>query len=199
MIHLITSYFVDKNPERQAEINRCLKNNVDNSDINLITIIQDTYKDVSLFSKTKITYAHERPTFDLFFHYAKPDCWNVIANSDIYFDETIKLLEQRNTNEFVALCRYDVGKKGKATFLNRRDAQDAWAFYGKPKESLKADFYQGVPGCDNVLLYNAKKAGYAISNPSLTIKAYHLHNSGIRNYTQKDKLMPPYELLTPHI
>lgn len=201
MINLITSYFTDTNPTRQQELNTCYVNNQLNEMFDSHIILTDVYtNDIKLNDKTVLINIHERPTFDLFFHHAKKDCWNVICNSDIYFDETIKLIENRNKNEFIALARWDVNKDGVPTLLNRNDAQDAWMFYGKPKESLKASFYFGIPGCDNVLLYNAKKSGYAISNPSLTIKAYHLHNSNVRNYSTaaNDRLQPPYELLAPH-
>jgi hypothetical protein len=197
MINLITSYFKSENTERQAELDTCLRRNIDNKSFDSLTVLIDQYP-MKLDGNCNMVYIHERPTFDAFFHFAKPNQWNVVCNSDIYFDETIRLLNGRGKSEFLALCRYDVLKNGEVKFLNRRDAQDAWCFFGKPKDKLKAMFYQGVPGCDNVLARIAKQSGYTVLNPSLTIKCYHLHNSNERSYTQHDKLPPPYELITPH-
>jgi hypothetical protein len=197
MIHLITSYFTARDSARKAELDECIRRNIDARVFDTITILVNEYPS-KLYEGCNMVYIHDRPTFDAFFSFAKPDGWNVICNTDIYFDETIKLLEKRGKNDFLALARWDVDKNGDAKLLNLRDAQDAWCFFGKPKPELKANFYQGVPGCDNVLARIAKQAKYTLTNPAKTIKCYHLHNSGARTYTEKDKLPPPYELIYPH-
>jgi len=195
-MNLITSYFMSGNPERQKELDFCLNSNLNNKSFTHKTILVDT-PITQLSTRCDLQYIHARPTFDTFFHFAKPDMWNVVCNSDIYFDETIELLNQRNKKEFVALCRYDVNRHGKVSFFNRRDSQDTWAFYGRLNENMKADFEQGRAGCDNVLL-NIAKNFYKLSAPALTIKTYHLHNSNVRTYNGNDRLKPPYELITPH-
>lgn len=196
MINLITSYFIDKNPERQKEIDECFRRNIEGKLFDSIHILADDL--IKPFNGSIFHYIHSRPTFDAFFHFAKPNCWNVICNSDIYFDQTIKLIESRNTNEFIALSRYDIQNDGSAKLLNQRDAQDVWAFYGLPNKRLIAPFYQGIPGCDNALAAIADKAGYALTNPALTIKAYHLHLTNVRNYSTNYRVPEPYKFIYPH-
>ena len=40
----------------------------------------------------------------------------------------------------------------------------------------------GVAGCDNRLVYLLQQAGMIVTNPSRTIKCYHLHNVQWRSY-----------------
>jgi len=54
-----------------------------------------------------------------------------------------------------------------------------------------ANFTQGVPGCDNKIAYLLQEAGYVVTNPSTTIKTYHLHLSGIRHYNAKYRVPRP--------
>jgi hypothetical protein len=191
-MRLIVNYYVDSDQERQKEIEKCLEINSKIFD-EVILLVDDP----NVFKPGFLNvYIKNRPQFNDYFNYSS-NGWNVIANSDIYFDETIKLVDKYSSNHFIALTRYDIGKDGKARFLNRLDSQDAWIFKGKT--NFEAPFNLGVPGCDNVLAHIAQKAGYKVINPSLSIKTYHLHNSGKRSYTMRDKLPPPYLLLTPSL
>jgi hypothetical protein len=77
-----------------------------------------------------------------------------------------------------------------------------WIFKGKIKQSLRANFPLGVPRCDNRFMYELETAGYKVSNPSFSIKAYHMHN-GQRAlvYTENDnyyKIAEPYRYKYPH-
>lgn len=55
-----------------------------------------------------------------------------------------------------------------------------------------------VHNCDNAIANRLENAGYNVLNPSKDIRTFHLHNSGIRNYTSKDRVPPPYKLIHPH-
>lgn len=140
-------------------------------------------------------YIHKlegRPTFKDFFNainkVTEPTDINIIANSDIYFeyinsDNFIRLTH----NDCLALSRWDVQPDGSAVHYNNSGSQDTWIFRGAIKMVEGANFTQGIPGCENKLAYLLQQAGYTVTNPSLSIKTYHLHNSGIRYYDKDSK------------
>ena len=186
MINVAINYYIDKQPDRQKEINECFYKNINNPYINLIIIN----------SQNRLKYSYY---FDLLNKITNPSDVNVIANADIYFDETVKLLEQLDSETFFAISRWEVGQNNKVTHFNRVDSQDSWAWRGKSKK-INTDFNIGVPGCDNRLAYEINKAGYRIKNPSLDIKTYHLHISNLRNYDIKhrtDSVPGPYLTVPP--
>lgn len=144
-----------------------------------------------------------RPTFTEMFAMCDPKGWNVIANSDIYFEEVP--LPPPPRGEVFALSRWDVDASGNPTLWDHADSQDAWIFYGRP--TFDAPFTMGVPGCDNVLVHLFRESGYKVRNPSKSIRAYHLHLSKYRSYLDGEgrgrgghklyRLPPPYEFAKP--
>jgi hypothetical protein len=187
-INLYVNYYDEKNSKRRKEIDICVGHNLNNPLINVVLFesqkrlkFSDYFRFISLYTSDKDV--------------------NIIANLDIYFDETIKLCSKMMTaNDFYALSRWDVNSKGEnARHWNRAESQDAWIFRGKPK-SINADFCLGLRGSDNKIAYEAKEAGYCVTNPSSSIKCYHMHSSRIRNYSlrsQHDKVPPPYLTVNP--
>lgn len=201
MINLFIPYYVDKSEARQAELITCLQNNLNNKAVRVHIIVDSPFIDpVDFGLTTRVTLIHYRPTynamFDIINSITGPDDWNVLINSDIYTDYTIELLNNYDSNDFIALARWDVDKAGNPKLLDRWDAQDAWAFKGKTRK-MNADFFQGIAGCDNAIADRAEKAGYRVLNPSKTIKIYHLHNSGVRNYNPSNRIPGPYKLIHP--
>ena len=186
MINLFVNYYRDSNDERRIEIDSVFAKNIDNKQIN-----------------TYIIESQNRLKFKDFFNTVnkvsnKIDI-NIIANSDIYFDETISLAERIVDNECYALCRWDVQKDGTSIFFNRSDSQDTWIFKGHIKDNVNGDFYLGYRGCDNRIAYELDKVGYKVRNVGRTIKTYHLHITGIRNYDHTNKYLvpPPYKMIEP--
>lgn len=146
---------------------------------------------------------HGRPKFSHFFtlinKVTKDDDINIIANTDIYFDdENIELIKNIRPEECYALARWDIYFDGKAQHFNRRDTADVWIFKGKIKNIPDCDFTLGLPGCDNAICERIQRAGYVVKNPSKDIRSYHLHLSGVRNYDRKVVVPKPYLLITPH-
>lgn len=187
MINLFINYYKDTNSVRQKELDYCIFKNISNQFLNTVVI-----------------NSQDRLTFEYFFKkinlISGPDDINVVSNSDIYLDETIMLAEKMGKNQCFALSRWDSLSNGTVKHFNRADSQDTWVFKGKIKENLAANFNMGFRGCDNRLAHEIRKAGYNISNPSLTIKTYHVQNSNIRNYTvTSDKFLVqgPYLTITP--
>lgn len=204
MFNIYTSYFHDMNILRQQELNTCLQKNIDNKLINKIYLLLDQplTKDETNFSEKIVPiYLRSRPLyntiFDLMTIYQGQDDYGAIANSDIYFDETIKEVYKYNHNICLALTRYEVENTG-IRFLNRKDSQDVWIVKGKPK-AVKGDFGMGIPGCDNAIAWRFEQAGYHVINPSFTIKTYHLHSSQKRNYDVNSKVPFPYKLIMPSV
>ncbi len=208
MINLFIPYYEDSVSERRIEINACLVNNISNKLIGAIYLIIDDallmsslQKQIHPSNKVKLIFVHERPTYSTMFEVingiTSSEDWNILINSDIYLDETIRYIHDFSSDCFLALSRWDVDKQGNSVHFNRWDSQDTWAFKGKCK-NIKADFFQGIAGCDNAIADRAEVAGYRVVNPSKTIKTYHLHNSGVRNYNPQNRVPKPYKLITPH-
>lgn len=172
-MNLFVNYYVDKNPERNQELITCFENNLK-------------------LEKTLLIYPIQgRPTFKDFFNAINkvtlPTDINIIANSDIYFQELdYNHFQHLTPNDCYALSRWDVQPDGSAIHYNNSGSQDTWIFRGAIKMVEGANFTQGIAGCDNKIAYLLKQAGYNVTNPSLSIKTYHLHLSGIRSY-DRDK------------
>lgn len=198
---------MDKNPIRQQELEKCFILNLANPLIQKIYCWLDNMDEGhELLNHPKITLVGgtRRPTYKDYFNTVNklttPNDINCIANSDIYFDEEgIKLIERHiQINECYALSRWDVLGEGVVKLFDRPDSQDVWLFKGKIKDVPNSNFTQARGGCDNSIAHWLWKAGYSVVNPSKDIRTYHLHNSGIRNYTSKDRVLPPYKLIQPH-
>jgi hypothetical protein len=183
MIRLFYNYYQDKNPVRKREIDYCLHMNQANP--LLTTVVVDS---------------PGKPSYEYFFQQINavtgPDDINIICNSDIYFDSTIALTERMKHKQLWALSRWDWHGPNHIVFFDRPDSQDTWIVRGKV-ENVYGNFTLGIRGCDNRIAHEFHKAGYAVSNPSRSVKSYHVHNSGIRNYTMADVVPPPYHTIQP--
>lgn len=165
--------------ERQKELDACLKINKERKHI---------YEVIEI--KERLTYAQ-------IFQMLCPNSINIIANSDIYFDETILFARFINENNCYALSRWDYMGDKMAVLFNRKDSQDAWIFNGKPK-IVGGNFEQGKAGCDNRIAYDIRQSGYNVLNPSKTIHAIHLHLTNLRTYKATEKIPEPYHFIFPH-
>lgn len=177
MIRLIYNYYEDKNPIRKKEIDFCLQKNLDNKFINTI-----------------IFESASKPSYDFLFNkintLTSPDDINIICNSDIFFDETISLVANMPHKNVYALSRWDWNTNNASHFA-RNDSQDTWIIKGKI-ENVVGNFTLGIPGCDNRIAHEFNRAGYRVTNPSNSIKTYHVHNSHIRNYSYNNPVPGPY-------
>lgn len=184
-INLFIQVYNSDNSERQKELEICLE-------INKSLHINS----VPYFNVIEIK---ERLTFKEVFELTKnyPDHINIISNSDIYFDETILACRYLQNNECFALSRWDYSGS-KAILLNRKDAQDVWAFNGSVNCN-GGNYNLGIPGCDNRLAMELKESGYNVLNPSKSIHCIHLHNTNYRTYTpQTARVEEPYHFILPH-
>lgn len=207
-IHLYTTYYPENKPERRQELLSCLQRNLNNTALHRVTVFNEG-GDVSAFSSDKLEVINikKRPLYQDFFKYinaqSSADAIHILANTDIYFDSNIAVLQHLDLNNTcLALARWDTTETKRPLLYNVNRSQDVWIFKGPIKSTLVADFPLGVPRCDNRLLYELQNAGYRVLNPAFSIQAFHIHK-GQRAlvYTEDDnvfKIAAPYRYLYPH-
>lgn len=211
---LILSLYNETDQARMQEYITCLENNLKHNSIKKIHILYDIAKDDQkneLFNylKTKpvaINLIKGRPTFGSCFNFANstyPNSKIILSNADIYFNETLALLDTYDLiNKFLALTRWDVQKDGslkifkqsyKEEFDLRKSStsQDVWIFETPLKKFKRDDFQLGTFKCDSAIAYQAWDSKLEVINPCLSIQCCHLHLSQIRNWiNQKDPEIP---------
>ena len=196
-MNLFINYFDHKDRQRRKEIEYCLELNEANKHIKNIIVVN----------------RGNRATFGEFFQLMRPykNDVNIIANLDIWFDETIKLADTILPMTCYALTRWEQLGNKIIPFADRHGkrvpaawSQDAWIFRGAPNptgfDSVKAvdlntrknvqiPFGMGIAGCDNKLAAMLTERQYTVLNPSYSIRAVHVHKSNGREY-------PPYQILS---
>jgi hypothetical protein len=198
---LITTFYNEKVTERMNELLHCLRANIACKEIERVIILAEEGTDkiinhpklLWIFQKTRPTYTDFFKTINNIGSEIK-----IIANTDIYFDDyNINLIKASIlSNQCYALSRWDEQIKGGHIHYAHLDSQDAWIFRGTIR-NIYGDFCTGKCGCDNRIAHEIAEAGYDVINPSKTIKSYHLHITGIRNYTRTEgEVVPkPYKLI----
>lgn len=205
---LLTFYYKTENILRQKEIDLCLTNNVKNNFIKKIYLFNDQYYDLDFANDVndKITQIIIEPIFMGRYSYKQLINFSniylennicMIANSDIFFDNTLKHLTNYNfTNKFLALTRYEFDTN--CIYKNGKCSQDTWIFKSPYCGNINhLDFCLGLPGCDNSLAYFIYQSNYTIYNPSLTINTWHVHKSKIRTYTNNNRIYGKYLFIKP--
>jgi len=191
---LFTSFYQTGDLGRDNEIHCCLNNNILGDKIDHIYAYSEHPYPLS---NDKVTMKYDgRPTYQNLINWAndisKPDDVVVIANSDIYFDDTLNWAHNVPMEmTCLALSRWDVAPNMSKKLFAYEHSQDSWIFKGKIKLT-GASYYMGLPGCDNRIAYDLDKAGYRVKNTAKDIITYHLHNSNHRTYTQADRLEGGY-------
>lgn len=207
-INLYTTFYNEKNEARKEELLACIQKNANNPSIASVTVFNEGDSLAYLNSnKIRDVQISRRPTYNDFLAFINtsttPEDIHIVANTDIFFDKHIAVLDYvLDTNNCFALARWDTTESEQPLLYNHNDSQDVWIFKGKIKETLQADFPLGVPRCDNRFLYELETAGYQVSNPAYSIKAYHMHK-GQRAlvYTDADNrynIPKPYRYMYPH-
>lgn len=200
---LLTSLYSETNSGRRAELFECLRLNVENQyfdEIHLFLEDQSNLQDLASANpilgsaKLRLTPWNDRIKYSDLFTYANRHLSGsrvVISNADIYFDQTLMHLDDHDlSNRLLCLSRWDVQTDGSSVLFEHPASQDAWIFQ-PPLQEFFCDFPLGVPGCDNRLAWEAEHAGLTVSNPSRSIRAYHLHLTQIRHYTERQRINGP--------
>ncbi len=186
MFVLITTFYHEQNRSRRNEFLKALTKNAEISIIQKVYVLCESGQEflMNLNSKIEIVQQMNRPKFKNLISFANnisPNYYRIIANTDIYFDDTLyeaRFLERRKV---YCLTRWDLNSTGEIDFYPNFKSQDSWIFRDLLPENI-GDYFIGVPGCDNRLAAEIEDNGFKLSNPSLSIRSIHLHNSEKRTY-----------------
>lgn len=191
-MNLYVERYLSTNATRQQEMDGCLRRNLEHP---LITKVHLFGEEVALngwrHDKLVLHPVDTRTTFDMLFAEASRDVC-IIANADIYFDMTLQKVQSVDLKDTVyCLTRWDLTTYGTLRFYNVACSQDAWIFLAPFQPDV--GFPLGIPGCDNRLAHEIQQAGRKPLNPSLSIRACHVHLSKSHTYdTCTTKVPPPY-------
>lgn len=205
---LIQQYFKHSLPKRSREVWTCLEKNLANPYIDKILLLNEQEYDLPVSEKLIVKRIESRLTYadvlcaiqtDL-----PVDSIAIFSNADIWFDTTLQPLWSLSLEErrlFLALLRWeDQQGQGKDPVLYgpHSDSQDTWIVAKNAVNFTVTDeefrFPFGKPGCENAIPVAMLKHKFLVVNPAYTIRSYHLHASGIRNYDIKDTLYKPMYL-----
>lgn len=207
-LHLLIDYykFSGLNPDRQVELDTCFTDNVNNKNFYKVHV----FSDIELPSTTE-RVIHNKPgkrlTYKDYFNYASTnipeDDIVILANSDIYFDDTIskaKLICSKFDNIVLALTRWcpynghKIENNKVIPYHGAKSSQDTWIWKNKLQgyQNQNIDFPLGKFGCDNSIAHAFLNMGYFVSNPSLEIITYHLHKEDSDRQYVKTHLPYPH-------
>jgi hypothetical protein len=212
-IHLITQFYVPDNEDRKKEIVTCLENNINNKYIDkIILFVEKDYDELIKYNDPKITLVNtlDRLSFKMAFEYANThisineDVIYVLANSDIYYDDTIiKLYEYNFDKNVLALTRIEEIKNNKPIYYHTPSySQDTWIWKNNITIKDTYDDYNkdgiimGIRGCDNRIAYIIQDSGYDIKNKYKLINTVHLHKNDYRPWVGKPGYGEPYKFFT---
>lgn len=197
-LHLFYPYYRSSDPPRQAEIDRCLFYNLANTAFERITVIADgsvpnaireDYNNVAIIEVSgRLSYA------DWFRFAIEIDFQGIIllCNADIFFDKTISILDELfyvhgEDRPAIVVSRYDAIGRHAILHTCPHYSQDVWAFHSSDLHKVRIDevkdLYLGSKRCDSKLAFRLADWGFRLFNPCHFIHAFHLHESGQRNYS----------------
>lgn len=194
---LFYQYYKTTPQERQTEIDTCLNNNLENQYIDTIVIFSE---EEVIHPKVKWIQYSDRLTYSVWLQTVRElfdgDNHYILCNSDIYFDDTINLLDDFDYRGLI-LSRYENGE----LIWNHHDSQDTWIISSTnliDSELIdQSNFELGKPGCDNAIAWIFNNYGILTGNFSNSIRTHHLHTDTYTNkkYSEKDRIMKPYVFL----
>jgi hypothetical protein len=213
-INIFCQFFIHSDVKRFSEIKKCLEYNVKNKYITKIYLLNEkiyTDDDIGIKSDKIVQYdIGRRLKFKDVFEYILTNNikgYNIMINSDIFFDETLKNLYRSDIHvnkKMFAQLRYEYDEKDytkSKIFGERGDSQDSWIIHSnfnvEKSQTRIFNFEFGKPGCDNKLTYLFSLLGYQVINDPQFIRTIHVHNTNIRNYSSSETIKDPYEIVIP--
>jgi hypothetical protein len=188
-INLITTFYIEHEPQRAQELRECLRRNIENIHITKIYVLVERGADTEpLLQHPKVvslvvpigrqTYAHMITVAN---HYCQNEAV-VFSNTDTYFDDSIALLPSHLAPKTLfVLTRRDLQTDGSSPWTFSQQSSDAWAVRA-PITAADTQIEIGLMGCESLFVGRMLRAGYEIHNVSLDINCFHLHISQKRNY-----------------
>jgi hypothetical protein len=192
---LITQWYADGNPTRYQDLYYALEMNIKNKHISQIHLLQEADFEMSTFPfKSKKIVLSKTPTKSRLLvsqalQYAQTNLGGeivILANLDIYFDDSISLLYDSDLNRYTSyfLSRTD--------HFNHSNTECKYPFMGSmdsfiwipplPKKILgRTDFALGSWGIENRLLFEFEQIGLVGRNPCESITTWHIHSNAYKN------------------
>lgn len=177
-------------------------------------------------SKLEVVWTDYRPTYQMVLQDANttyPGAVCIIINSDIVMTPSVEHLATKMSPHDTVACitRWDVQPPPApeqraapmftwpATLFDvpcrsgicttALNSQDTWAFIAPLRHSASAEagFRFGKPGCDNRIAYCfVEQWGLKVTNPCREIITLHYHTTGIRTYTNAERIPGPYTIVS---
>ena len=197
-IHYVVGYWDCKDANRNKEVIDTINRNIESGFFDKISVFTpNPTEKIQCEDQIQVSNLTYQRAFD-----SSIRGINILANSDILFDESILLADDIIEHEdFACLTRYesDGNLHKHDDEFQGSDSQDVWIW----RDSCRvydADFDLGVAGCDNRIAAEACLAEYNVINPSKRIQCWHRHETTIRTgFSEKEvaKMMvpPPYKLV----
>jgi len=195
-INLFLPYYTPRDHERAEELNYCFKSNLDSGLFaRIVLMIDDDSAPPLEDRRVSVMRLDRRPSYLDWVRESRrrfAGQISILANSDIYFDDSVGYLIEifnREPEAFVALSRYDKLGEDLIAHPNPHWSQDTWAFMPSENDSTlhdqRFDIPLGVPRCDNKIAYVFATQGYRVFNPLSQIRSIHVHETGLRYYSKK--------------
>lgn len=193
MRNLFVEYIKVKDNNRQSEFDYCYFNYLKNDYFdNIYVITKEQLPEIN--DKVHIIQPiGNRTNYQTIFNLPEThgdDKLNFISNSDIYFDDSIKLLDNKITND-IAIGISRTYPEDDFYFINNfhvngkaaPGSNDVWCWRGKSKVT-NADFPIGYTASDCRIMQCFIEAGYKVYNPAIDISIWHKHK-------ERGKPIPP--------
>lgn len=204
-LYFITQFFVSPKARRYNEIVHTLQKNAECDYIDRIILLNERTYDLPVSSpKIEQHVIGHRLNFRTVFQYihekVPADVLVVIANSDIYLDDSWRLLWSLSMRDtFLSLLRWDVQEdpaEKPVLFGPRSDSQDTWVVSSNSVKERTwkwdtLDISFGQNGCDNAINVEMLRNKYMVANPCMSLTTNHVHMSGVRTYENLDILSRP--------
>ena len=203
----VTQYYKAQTSSRRTEIDACLQANLACPLIDRVVLLNELPvapehpKITEKVIGKRLTYAD---VIRWIYTSAPPGILIAFANADIFLDtpswRTLWSCDIETVPKFLALLRWDVGSvqdtANAKIFGPRADSQDTWVISSSAVKAVTwdweaLDFPFGQGGCDNAITLELFKKKFLVANPALTLKTYHLHGSGVRNYDPRRVVEKP--------
>lgn len=189
-----SQYYRTRSPERQLEIDECLRRNLNHPGISRMVLFCES--DAPPVPKgtvpVEVVNSDERITYAEWFRWVQRQGSGIglLLNADMYLDEGLEHLEAsfNRPDAFLALTRYNPGHAGFHLNDYPHWTQDVWGVRADAElpESLlyASSFPLGFPGCDNRIAYVMWSHGFRVRNPCYYVRSVHLQASTARAYNK---------------
>ena len=186
---LFTQWF-DSNPEVMSYNSYCLYKNLINPYIDHIYVFDSNRSFNNIYSKKlSVIPIKGRLSYSDWFYHNSQNTTNdmkILINSDIYFDDSISVLNKLNMNDDTLYIgtRVDVTKEGDIVPSTARygdggkvidpdRSQDVW-IYKNINVKFNSDFILGEQHCDGQLRISAQNAGINVVSLFPRLRCIHL-------------------------